>query len=138
MRCRRGTPPPETMTKDKSKKSKKKKEQGKGKEEEVDEGIPLKTANEFRRTNRMEPLSKEQWEQRRAVIRANNEKLEKQLVQMKQEHSNKIKPIRPERAIKHLRHSVAIRGENCTCPRSEGGRRRDSEKLPTNCQPGVL
>ena len=70
------------MTKDKSKK-KKKKEQGKGKEEEVDEGIPLKTANEFRRTNRMEPLSKEQWEQRKAVIRGNNERLEKQLVQMK-------------------------------------------------------
>jgi hypothetical protein len=70
------------MTKDKSKK-KKKKEQGKGKEEEVDEGIPLKTANEFRRTNRMEPLSKEQWKQRKAVIRGNNEKLEKQLVQMK-------------------------------------------------------
>ena len=70
------------MTKDKSKK-KKKKEQGKGKEEEVNEGIPLKTANEFRRTNRMEHLTNEQWEQRRAVIRANNEKLEKQLEQMK-------------------------------------------------------
>ena len=69
------------MTKDKSKK-KKKKEQGKGKEEEVNEGIPLKTAKEFRRTNRMEPLTNEQWEQRRAVIRANNEKLEKQLGQM--------------------------------------------------------
>ena len=81
MRCRRRTPPPETMTKHKSKK-KKKKEQGKGKEEEVNEGIPLKTANEFRRTNRMEPLTNEQWEQRRAVIRANNEKLEKQLGQM--------------------------------------------------------
>ena len=71
MRCRRGINPPETMTKDKSKK-KKKREQGKGKEEEVNEGIPLKTANEFRRTNRMEPLSKEQWEQRKAVIRENN------------------------------------------------------------------
>ncbi len=70
------------MTKDKSKK-KKKKEQSKGKEEEDGEGIPLKTTNEFRRANRMEPFTKEQYEKIRAVIRANNSKLEKQLEQIK-------------------------------------------------------
>ncbi len=54
-------------------KSKKKKECGKGKEEEEGEGIPLKQMNEYRRSNRMEPLTKEKHESRKAVIRANEQ-----------------------------------------------------------------
>ncbi len=57
-------------------KSKKKKERWKGKEEEEGEGIPLRQMNEYRRSNRMEPLTKEQHEARKAVIRANNQKAE--------------------------------------------------------------
>ena len=54
-----------------TKESKKKKEKGKGKEQAEGEGIPLKVANEYRRTNRMEPLTKEQHDARKAVIWAN-------------------------------------------------------------------
>jgi hypothetical protein len=63
------------MPKDKSEK-KKDKEHGKGKEEEEGEGIPLKQMNEYRRSNRMELLTKEQHEARKAVIRGNNQKAE--------------------------------------------------------------
>ncbi len=44
--------------------------------QEEGEGIPLKMANEYRRTNRMGPLTSEQFEARKAVIRANNQKAE--------------------------------------------------------------
>jgi hypothetical protein len=54
------------MTKDKSKK---KKERRKGKEEEEGKGIPLKQMNEFRRSNRMKLLTKEQHEARKAVFK---------------------------------------------------------------------
>jgi hypothetical protein len=60
-------------------KSKKKKERGKGKEEEEGEGIPLKQMNEYRMSNRMELLTKEQHDARKAVIRANNQKAEEAL-----------------------------------------------------------
>ncbi len=48
----------------------------KGKEEEEGEGIPLKQMNEYRRSNRMELLTKEQHEARKAVIRGKNQKAE--------------------------------------------------------------
>ncbi len=69
------------MPRDKSKR-KKDKEQRKNKEEEEGEGIPLKMANEYRRSNRMEPLTKEQHEARKAVIRANNQKAEEAIKRM--------------------------------------------------------
>jgi hypothetical protein len=75
VRCRRRTPPIEIMPKDKRKK-KKDKERGKGNQEEEGEGIPLKQMNECRRSNRMAPLTQEQHEARKAVIRANNQKAE--------------------------------------------------------------
>ena len=59
-----------------TKESKKKKEKGKGKEQAEGEGSPLKVTNEYRRTNRLEPLTKEQHEARKAVIWANNKKAE--------------------------------------------------------------
>ena len=67
----------------KVKNKKKEKEQGKGKEEEEGEGIPLKVANEFRRTNGMEPLTKEQHEARKAVIWANNKKAEEAVMKIR-------------------------------------------------------
>jgi hypothetical protein len=63
------------MTKNKNKK-KKGSELGKGIEQEEGEGIPLKMANEYRRSNKMELLTQEQFEARKAVIRANNQKAE--------------------------------------------------------------
>ncbi len=72
----KGGHPLETMPKNKSKK---KKERGKGKEEEEGEGIPLKQMNEYRRSNRMEFLTKEQHDAKKAVIRANNQKAEEAL-----------------------------------------------------------
>ncbi len=63
-----------------SSKGRKKKERSKGtKEGEEGEGIPLKQMNEYRRSNRMQPLTKEQHEARQAVVRANNQKAEEAL-----------------------------------------------------------
>jgi hypothetical protein len=63
-----------------SSKSRKKKERSKGpKEEEEGGGIPLKQMNEYRRSNRMQPLTKEQHEARQAVVRAKNQKAEEAL-----------------------------------------------------------
>ena len=63
------------MTKDKKKKKKAKGVENDMAQEEG-EGIALKMANEYRRTNRMELLTPEQFEARKAVIRGNNEKAE--------------------------------------------------------------
>ncbi len=79
MRCREGTHPLQSMTKGRNKK----KEQGKGKEQKEGEGISLKVANEYRRTNQMEPLPKEQHEARKAVIWANNKKAEEAVRRMR-------------------------------------------------------
>jgi hypothetical protein len=63
-----------------SSKSRKKKERSKGpKEEEEGGGIPLKQMNEYRRSNRMQPLTKEQHEARQAVVRAKNQEAEEAL-----------------------------------------------------------
>jgi hypothetical protein len=53
------------MPKDKSKKRK-------GKQQEEGEGIPLKQMNEYRRSNRMKLLTKEQHDKKKVVIRENN------------------------------------------------------------------
>jgi hypothetical protein len=47
------------MTKDRNKKKK-------DKEQERDEGIPLKVMNEYRRTNRMLPLTQEEHKRKKA------------------------------------------------------------------------
>ena len=54
------------MIKEKNKKKK-------DKEQEEGEEIPLKVMNEIRRSNRMEPLTKEQHNKRKALIKANRQ-----------------------------------------------------------------
>ncbi len=88
------------MTKDKKKKKKAKAEENDMVQEEG-EGIPLKMANEYRRTNRMGLLTPEQFEARKAVIRANNQKAEEAVMGKRVKSSNLI---RPEYTIKHPEH----------------------------------
>ena len=109
------------MTKDKKKKKKAKAEENDMAQEEG-EGIPLKMANEYRRTNRMGPLTPEQFEARKAVIRANNQKAE----EMSWAKSSNL--IRPDGAIKHpglfkhpefvelpelFRYAIATKSKQC-------------------------
>ena len=77
------------MPKDRSKKVEDK-QRGKDKEEEEGEGTPLKQMNEYRRSNRMEPLTKEQHDKRKAVIRGNNLEAQEAVIRMrKQTNSDK-------------------------------------------------
>jgi hypothetical protein len=112
-------------------KRKKKIERGKGKEEEEGEGIPLKQMNEYRRSNRMELLTKEKHDARKAVIRANNQKAEEALklkgvqTQLDQTEHGAFKHSDLFKHAKLFEHAVIIRRKHCVRQRIRKDRRKE-------------